>query len=116
MHLQLLFQAHHTNTWPWTQYIYASTNMSAYGPASTNLPVRSPTLRTYSPVVQQTWSNNYEPPRSQQPSSVNMEHMNLPACILTREHHNMNFHAHIITCSPPSMNLPAHDTIKDLLV
>jgi len=59
-------------------------------------------LRSSPPVVQHTWSNNYEPSRSQQPSSVSTEHTNLPARILTREHHNMN--------------LPAHDTVKHLLV
>ncbi|QCD99248.1 hypothetical protein DEO72_LG7g529 [Vigna unguiculata] len=32
----------------------ASTNLSASGPTSTNLPARSPTLRTSSPVVQHT--------------------------------------------------------------
>jgi len=28
----------------------------------------------------------------------------------------MNLPAHIIACSPPAVNLPAHDTIKHLLV
>jgi len=28
----------------------------------------------------------------------------------------MNLLAHIIMCSPPTMNLPAHDTIKHHLV
>jgi len=28
----------------------------------------------------------------------------------------MNLLAHIITCSPPAMNLPTHDTNKHLLV
>jgi len=28
----------------------------------------------------------------------------------------MNLPAHIITCSPLVMNLPAHDTVKHLLV
>jgi len=32
------------------------------------------------------------------------------ACILPREYPDMNLHAHIITCSPLSMNLPAYDT------
>jgi len=27
----------------------------------------------------------------------------------------MNLPAHIITCSPPTMNLPAHDTVKHLM-
>jgi len=58
----------------------------------------------------------YEPPRSQQSSSVSTEHTNLPVHILTGEHHNMNLLAHIITCSPPAMNLPVHDTTKHLLV
>jgi len=47
---------------------------------------------------------------------VSTKHTNLPTRILTREHHNMNLSAHIITCSPPAMNLPAHDTVKHLLV
>ena len=114
MHLKLLFQAHHTNTWPWTQDIH-STNLPTRGPASTNLPARSPTLRTSSPVVQHTWSNNYKPLCSQQPSSVSTEHTNIPTRILTREHHNMNLPVHIITCSLPAMNLLAHGTIKHLL-
>jgi len=90
----------------------ASTNLPARGPTSTNLFVCSPTLRTSSPVVQHTWSNNYEPPCSQQLSSVSTEHTNLPARIPTREHHNMKLPFHIIMCSPPVMNLPAHDTIS----
>jgi len=94
----------------------ASTNLSARGPASKNLPARSPTLRTSPPVVQHTWSNKYEPPRSQQPSSLSTEHTNLLARILTRDHHNMNLPAHIIMCSPPAMNLPAHETKKHPLV
>jgi len=40
--------------------------------------------------------------------------MNLPAHILTREHHNMNLPTHIITCSSPIMNLPTHDNIKHI--
>ncbi|QCE11388.1 hypothetical protein DEO72_LG10g2621 [Vigna unguiculata] len=36
--------------------------------------------------------------------------MNLLACIPTREYQDMKFPAHIITCSPPSMNLLAHGT------
>ncbi|QCE14801.1 hypothetical protein DEO72_LG11g1807 [Vigna unguiculata] len=35
--------------------------------------------------------------------------MNLPARISTREYQDMNLLAHIITCSPPAMNLPACD-------
>jgi len=95
---------------------HASTNLAVRGPTSTNLRARSPTLRTFLPVVQHTWSNNQEPPRSQQPLSVSMEHTNLTARIFTREHHNMNLPAHIITFSSSVMNLPAHDTIKHLLV
>jgi len=53
---------------------HASTNLPARGPTFTNLPTCSPTLRTSSYVVQHTWSNNYEPPRSQQPSSVSTVH------------------------------------------
>ena len=45
---------------------------------STNLPARSPTLRTYSPVVQHTWSTGYVPPHTQHLSSVSTEHTNLP--------------------------------------
>jgi len=45
-----------------------------------------------------------------------MEHTNLPARMITREHHNMNLPAHIITCSPPTMNLPAHDIVNHVLV
>jgi len=30
--------------------------------------------------------------------------------IPTREYQDMNLSAHIITCSPPSMNLPTHGT------
>ena len=44
-----------------------------------------------------------------------MKHTNLPARILTRGHQNMNLLAHI-TCSPPAMNLPAHDINKHLQV
>jgi len=29
---------------------------------------------------------------------------------------NMNLPTYIITCSPPVMNLPTHDTVKHLLV
>ena len=94
----------------------APTNLPARGPTYTNLPTRSPTIRTSPPIVQHTWSNRYEPPRSQQPSSVNTEHTNFPARILTWEHHNMNLPAHIITCSPPTMNLLTHETNKNLLV
>jgi len=56
----------------------AHTNLSAHGPASTNLSARSPTLRTYPPVVQHTWSISYVPPRKQYLSSVSMKHTNLP--------------------------------------
>jgi len=111
-----LFQAHHTNTWPWTWDIHASTNLLAHDPASSNLSTRNPTLRTSPPVVQHMWFNNYEPPHSHHPSSVSTEYRNLPIRILTREHHNMNLPTHIITCSTPVMNLPAHGTIKHLLV
>jgi len=38
--------------------------------------------------------------------------MNLPTRIPTREYQDMNLLAHIITCSPSSMNLPAHGTIS----
>jgi len=96
--------------------MHASTNLPAHGPTSMNLPARSHTLRTSPPVVQHTWSNKYEPLRLQQPSSVNTEHTNLPTRILTREQHNMNLLTYIITCSPPTMNLLAHDTVKHFLV
>jgi len=116
MHLELLFQAHHTNTWPWTQDIHAPTNLPARGPASTYFLARSLTLRISPPVVQHTWSNIYESPGSKQPSSESSEYTNLPARILTSEHHNMNLPAHIIMCSPLAMNPPAHDIFKRLLV
>ena len=45
---------------------------------------------------------------------MSTKHTNLPARILTREHHNMNLPTHIIMCSSPVMNLPAHDNIKHL--
>ena len=86
MHIQIT----QAITWLWTQDIHASTNLSVRDLTSTNLPARSPTPRTSPPVVQHTWSNNYEHPRSQQPSSVSTKHTNFPAHILTREHHNMN--------------------------
>jgi len=73
-------------------------------------------LRTSPPVVQHTCSNSYEHSRLLQSSSMSTEHTNIPARILTREHHNMNHLTHIITCSIPVMNLPTHDTIKHLLV
>jgi len=42
----------------------ARTNLPVRGPASTNLPARSLTLRTCPPVVQHTWSTSYVPPRT----------------------------------------------------
>jgi len=45
---------------------------------------------------------------------VSTEHTNLPARIPTREYQDMNLLAHIITCSSPVMNLPAHDNIKHI--
>ena len=36
--------------------------------------------------------------------------MNLLARSPTREYQDMNLPTHIIMCSPPSMNLPAHGT------
>jgi len=53
-------------------------NLPARGPASTNLLIGSPTLRTYPPVLQHTWSTSYVPPRTQHLSSVSTEHTNLP--------------------------------------
>jgi len=48
----------------------AHTNLPARSLTSTNLPTRSPTLRTYQPVVQPTWFTSYVPPRTQHLSSV----------------------------------------------
>jgi len=56
----------------------AHTNMLAHGPTSTNLPTRSPTLRTYPPVVQHMWFTSCVPPRTQHLSTVSTEHTNLP--------------------------------------
>ena len=84
--------------------------------ASTNLLACGPTLRTFPLVSNMRDPSSYEPPCSQQLSSVSMENTTLPAHILTREYHNMKLPTHIITCSPPVVNLPAHDTIKHLLV
>ncbi|QCD96016.1 hypothetical protein DEO72_LG6g718 [Vigna unguiculata] len=50
----------------------------------------------------------YGPLRPYHLSSVSMKHTNLPARIPTREYQDMNLSTH--TCSPPSMNLPAHGT------
>ena len=53
-------------------------NLPARGPASTNLPTRSPTLRTCPPVVQHMWS--ISPRTSLHVASLNVstEHTNLP--------------------------------------
>jgi len=56
----------------------AHTNLPARGSASTNLPARSPTLRTYLLVVQPIWSTSYVPPHMQHQSTMSTEHMNLP--------------------------------------
>jgi len=56
----------------------AHTNLPARGLASTNLLARSPTLRTYPPVVQHMWSSSYVPPRTQHLSTMSTEHTNLP--------------------------------------
>jgi len=81
---------------------------------STNRPARSPTLWTFLPVVQHTWSTSYEPLNMQHLSSVSTEHTNLPTRIPTREYQDMNLLAHIPTCSSPIINLPPHDNIKDI--
>jgi len=64
LHMKPLFQAYHTNTWPWTQDKHSYMNLPARGPASMNLPAHSPTLWTSPSVVQHTWSKSYEPPHS----------------------------------------------------
>jgi len=56
----------------------AHMNLPARGPASTNLPTRSPTLRTYPLVVQHMWFTSYTPPRTQHLSTLSMKHTNLP--------------------------------------
>jgi len=89
--------------------VSAFTNLPARSLASTNLPACSPTLWTSPPVVQHAWSTNYEPPCSQHLSSVSTKHTNLLARIPIQEYQDMILPSHIITCSPPSMNLLVHD-------
>jgi len=76
----------------------AHTNLSGHGPASTNLPARSPTLRTCPPIVQHTWSTSYVPPRKQHLSSVGTKHTNLPRSYPHTRVLDMNLPAHTIMC------------------
>ena len=72
-------------------------------------------LRT-SPLVVQFYgpprlqSNTHDPPATNLPTRSISQYRNLPASIPTREYQDMILFAHIITCSPPSINLPAHRT------
>jgi len=107
--LQRLFNLQHNNKVSHGLRIYdAHTNLSARGHASTNLPARSPTLRTCPPVVQHMWSTSYVHPRTQHLSIVSTDHTNLPR---SYPHKRVNLYEpprsyhHMST---PSMNLPAH--------
>jgi len=92
--------------------------MPAWGYTSMILPARSSTLPTSLPVVQHMWSKSYKPPCSQNNPQVWARNIRTSPLVSSheREHHNMNLPTHIITCSPPALNLPAHDTVKHLLV
>ena len=88
----------------------AHMNLPARGLASTNLLARTPTLRTYPPIVQHMRSTSYVPPRTQHLSIVSTEHTNLPRSYshrrVIRYEPPRSYH-HML---PPSMNLPAHGT------
>ena len=62
----------------WTQGFQCFHKPTLSWSNSTNLPARSPTLRTSPSVVQHTWSTNYDSPRSQHLLCVSTEHTNLP--------------------------------------
>jgi len=84
----------------------AHTNLPAHGPASTNLPICSPTLRTYPPVVQHMWSTRYVPPRTQHLTNVSTEHTNLsrsyPHMRVTRYEPPRSYHHMITTIHEPT--------------
>jgi len=86
--------------------MHASTNLSTRALSSTDLPARSPTH-----VIQQLQTSPLATTLKCEHGTYEPSH-SYPH----REHHNMNLPAHIITCSPLTMNLPAHDIVKNLLV
>jgi len=117
MQLKLLIQTPYTITWPWTQDISCFHELACLWSTFTNLPSRSSTLKPSPPVVQHTWSiqlqtsslvaalkcehKTYEPPRSYPHTRASLIWTSLLI---------------LITFSSPVRNLPAHDTVKHLLV